>query len=367
MRLIGLPILSDDETDRKRGLTVDNSTDNTCIPKGDRPKVFLVDDDKDLVFVLRAHLVSAGYNVATAYDAESALSQITADPPDVLIVDYTLPGMNGIEAIRCVKKNRATTDIAVIMITARSETDQVVMALEAGAQEYVVKPFEVAELLARIRTVYRLRQTKRALNDLNEKLVNQIEERTSRLRTLYHFTRALNEADTREEILDLTINAVKEVTGSQRISILVAEPDGQHLVCARAAGIDQKVVQSIRIPVREGIAGRVFTSGKTYVASACQEHGDSASQYESDCFVSTPLIATSLMTREEKLGVLSITDKVGGGAFACLDTASQVNAPTSRGNDLPYRFLHRGGRVTPFWNALSQCCAIKTSGKCWAM
>ncbi len=282
----------------------------------ERAKILLVDDDQELIFVLRAHLIAAGYSVEDVQDAETALEVVPEFRPDVIVMDVGLPGMNGIEATRRIKSAPHTSDVAVIMLTARSDTDHVVMALEAGAQEYVVKPFEIAELLARIRTVHRLCETRRALDALNGQLTNQVEERTSRLRILYNFTRSLNGASTREQILDLIIDGVQQVTGSQRVSILLKESDNRHLVCARAAGIDAEVAQRIRVSTTEGIAGMVFMTGKTYVASAYDLVADSADRYESDAFVSTPLIATSLMTSEEKLGVLSITDKAGGGQFA---------------------------------------------------
>ncbi len=280
-----------------------------------RARILLVDDDPKLTFVLRAHLTAAGYVAEEASDAESALAALPDFQPDVVVMDVGLPGMNGIEATQRIKENADTADVAVIMLTARTDTDHVVLALEAGAHEYIVKPFEIAELLARIRTVHRLRQTRLELDNVNDQLTTQVEERTGRLRTLYHFTRSLNEAGTRNEIMDLVIDAVRQVTGSQRVSILLKDTTRDELRCARAVGIDSDVVRRIRVPTGEGIAGQVFLTGKTYVASTIECEGDSGGPYVSDSFVSTPLIATSLMTSEENLGVLSITDKAGGGRF----------------------------------------------------
>jgi response regulator RpfG family c-di-GMP phosphodiesterase len=132
---------------------------------------------------------------------------------------------------------------------------------------------------------------------------------------LYQFTRMLNLARTRDEILDLTIRTVQEVTGSQRVSILLKEEGGHFLRCARAAGMDESLVPRIRVSTKEGIAGQVFSTGRTFVATASSRH-DGVGHYESDTFVSTPLVATSLMTREETLGVLSITDKPSGEVFS---------------------------------------------------
>ncbi len=284
-----------------------------------RPKVLIVDDDKELTFVLRAHLVSADYSVEVAYDGESALEHAAVFQPDVVVMDLSLPGISGIEATRRIQEIPGLSDVAIIMITGRSDSDHVVMALEAGALEYVVKPFEIVELLARIRTVHRLQEARKELDRLNTELSSQVEDRTGRLRTLYNFTRSLNEARDRDEILDLTIKAVGEVTGSRRISILLKTDDGRHLRCARAAGIDEDVIRRIQVPANSGIAGTVFTTGKTYIANALHDGGSASGRrkesYESDTFVSTPLIATSLMTSDETLGVLSITDKAGDTNF----------------------------------------------------
>lgn len=282
----------------------------------ERAKILLIDDDQNLTFILRAHLSAAGYTVDEAQDAEAGIQRAATFNPDLIVMDIGLPGVDGIEATRRIKSRPETADIPIIILTCRNDSDHVVMALEAGAQEYVVKPFDVGELLARIRTVNHLRTTRRELDELNNRLVQEIDKRTSRLRILYHFTRALNGVSSRNEILDLIIKAVQEVTGSRRVSILLKDPDRDRLVCARAAGIEPHIAKNIHVGTSEGIAGKVFSTGKTYVASTFSGPEDPERSYGSDSFVSTPLIATSLMTRDEKLGVLSITDKSGGGQFA---------------------------------------------------
>lgn len=271
-------------------------------------RVLLVDDDQKLTFVLRAHLRRAGYDALICHTAEDALSTIGDFKPDVVVMDHTLPGMDGIEAIRLIMSNPDTSDVAIIMVTAKSDSDNVVLALELGAQEYVVKPFEISELLARIRGAHRLRETQLQLHRLNGKLSQTVDLRTRRLRSLYNYTRGLNEAGSTDEILSLIVDAVKKVTGCKRVSILLKEGDGESLSCAKSDGISEDIAAGIRVAAGEGIAGKVFQSGRTYIAST-MSGSDADERYESDTFVSTPLIATSLMTHQEKLGVLSITDK----------------------------------------------------------
>ncbi len=302
--------------------------------------VLIVDDDPRLMFILRAHLAAAGYAVSEASNAESGIAAAKSGKPDLIVMDVGLPGINGIEATRRLKSDPTTEKIPIIMLTGRSDTDHVVMALDAGAQEYVVKPFDVAELLARIRTVHRLSKTRQELDRLNEHLVTEIDSRTSRLRTLYHFTRALNEAGTSNEILQLIVDAVKDVTGCQRISILLKDEDGGHLSCHCATGIDPQLAKKIRVGINDGIAGKVFTSGRTYVASTYDSPDRTSDRYDSDSFVSTPLIATSIMTPEERIGVLSITDKRGGKTFSS-DEVECIRSIADSGAIAIHNQMHR--------------------------
>lgn len=272
-----------------------------------------MDDEEKLRFILRAHLSAAGFEVHEAQNAEQAIAEVKSFRPDLIVMDVGLPGMDGIEGTRRLKADPETSAIPIIMLTARSASDHVVMALEAGAQEYVVKPFDVGELMARIRTVLRLARTRTELDALNNRLATEVEQRTARLRTLYNFTRALNEADSIDAILGLIIEAVTKVTGCQRASILLKDDEGEHLICRRATGIEAAVAGRIRVHANDGIAGKVFTTGKTYVAKVCSGVDDRG--YDGESFISTPLIATSLTASEERLGVLSITDRNGGQTF----------------------------------------------------
>lgn len=307
-------------------------------------RVLLVDDDEKLTFILCAHLKRAGFEPLACGSAEEALAQIGEFKPDVVVMDHTLPGMDGIEAIRLIMSNPDTSDLAIIMLTARSDTENVVLALEVGAQEYVVKPFEVSELLARIQSAHRLREAQLQLHKLNGKLSQTVEHRTRRLRVLYNFTRDLNEAATQDAILDLVVDTVKKVTGCKRVSILLKNNDGQSLACAKAIGIPEDVASTISVGSGEGIAGKVFESGRTYIASTVSDACDER-RYNSDSFISTPLIAASLMTQQERLGVLSITDKGDQNPFTpdeieCIRSIADSGA-IALNNQIHYERLQR--------------------------
>jgi DNA-binding response OmpR family regulator len=115
-------------------------------------RVLLVEDDDRIRTVLRLGLEDEGYDVAEAVSAEAALLALTADRPDFLVVDLGLGGMDGFSLIRTVRR---TADLPVIIVSARTDTHDIVAGLEAGADDCVTKPFQVKEINARLRALRR--------------------------------------------------------------------------------------------------------------------------------------------------------------------------------------------------------------------
>ena len=118
------------------------------------PRVLVVEDDRDIADVLRRSLDLDGYEVRLAGDGESALTQADVFEPDAVILDLGLPKLDGVEVCR---RLRAEGDVPILMLTARAETEDRVTGLDSGADDYLVKPFERQELLARIRALLRRR------------------------------------------------------------------------------------------------------------------------------------------------------------------------------------------------------------------
>jgi len=279
--------------------------------------VLLVDDDKKLTFILAAHLRTNGYEVLEADNGRDGLELARRHQPDVIVMDVSMPVMDGLEATRLLKNEPSTENIPVIMLTGKSRTQDVVVGLEAGASEYVRKPFDVSELLARIRTMMRLGNTRRALDEANDKLTHQVASKTRQLELLYNYAQALNRITEEKAVHQLVVDTVRQLTGSGRISLMLKNNDGTHLRCVRAVGIDPEIVGRIRVKAMDGIAGQVFTSGKTFVARAYGDNAEEESRkrYVTDTFLSTPLISTSLAAHEETLGVLNVTEREDGQQF----------------------------------------------------
>lgn len=120
-----------------------------------KPHILVVEDEPPLVEVLRYNLENEGYRVSVAIDGTEALTQIQAELPDLVILDWMLPQLSGIEVCRQIRTDPDSKDTPVIMLTARGEEADRVKGLVSGADDYVVKPFSPTELLARVRAVLR--------------------------------------------------------------------------------------------------------------------------------------------------------------------------------------------------------------------
>jgi two-component system alkaline phosphatase synthesis response regulator PhoP len=116
------------------------------------PTVLMVEDEVELVRVLRDYLERAGFRVQTASTGPEAVSQFQHSMPDIVLLDLNLPGMDGLDVARAMRR---TTSVPIIMVTARVDEADRLVGLELGADDYVVKPFSPRELVARIRAVLR--------------------------------------------------------------------------------------------------------------------------------------------------------------------------------------------------------------------
>ncbi|OGS07267.1 MAG: DNA-binding response regulator [Elusimicrobia bacterium RIFOXYA12_FULL_51_18] len=118
-------------------------------------KILIIEDEKDIARMIDYNLKKEGYSTVLTHDGPAGVAAAARERPDLVILDLMLPGLDGLEVCRRLKKDDKTSGIAIIMLTAKSgETDRVV-GLEMGADDYVAKPFSVRELLARVKAVLR--------------------------------------------------------------------------------------------------------------------------------------------------------------------------------------------------------------------
>ncbi len=180
-----------------------------------KPLILVVEDETALLTLLRYNLERGGYRVVEAKDGEEALILAAENPPDLVILDWMLPLMSGLEVCRQMRRRATTRDVPIIILTARGEEADKVRGLDSGADDYVTKPFSPQELIARIRAV--MRRARPALNeellscgDLNMDLAAHKVRRAARdvhlgpteFRLLRHFMEHPGRVFSREQLLD---------------------------------------------------------------------------------------------------------------------------------------------------------------------
>lgn len=117
--------------------------------------ILVVDDEEDIRKLVKYNLDKEGYNIVTADTGEAALQAIEHDQPDLVILDLMLPGVDGLEVCKRIKKNSHSEQIPIIMLTAKGEEGDIVTGLEVGADDYITKPFSPKVMVARVRTLFR--------------------------------------------------------------------------------------------------------------------------------------------------------------------------------------------------------------------
>ncbi len=178
-------------------------------------RVLIVEDDPSLTTLLDYNLRAEGYDITSCADGSEAALTIAEDAPDLVLLDWMLPGLSGIELCRRLRASKATRHLPVIMLTARGEEGDRVRGLEVGADDYIVKPFSVPELLARVRAMLRRSSPQRVADTLEagdirlDRLAHMV-SRSGRdihlgpteYRLLEHFMQSPGRVLTRSQLLD---------------------------------------------------------------------------------------------------------------------------------------------------------------------
>ncbi len=143
------------------------------------PKILVVDDDKIIVTLIEKALQPTGYQITKAYDGEEALRKVYEESPDAVILDVTMPGIDGLEVCRRIKQDEQTRVIPVVMLTSKDYIEDKISGFEHGAEDYITKPFNAQELAARMKGIvesnrYRKKRAEEEQLDALEKLVQSI-------------------------------------------------------------------------------------------------------------------------------------------------------------------------------------------------
>ena len=178
-------------------------------------KILVVDDDKNICELLRLYIDKEGYQTVVTYDGKQALKLFEEEAPCLIVLDVMMPELDGWQVCREIRKS---SDVPIIMLTAKGETFDKVLGLELGADDYVVKPFESKEIVARIKAVLRRTGTRAQASDVKEVRYDKLVVNLTRyelkvdgkivdtppkeLELLYHLASNPNRVYTRDQLLD---------------------------------------------------------------------------------------------------------------------------------------------------------------------
>jgi adenylate cyclase len=168
--------------------------------------ILVVDDSLENLQILRIRLEAQGYRVGTAPDGEAALAYAAAEPPDLILLDVMMPRLSGLDVLRHLKADERLRYVPVVLLTARAETRDLVEGLDAGADEYLTKPYEHAALMARVRSMLRLKaltdtvraqsrelaEQRAALAEANRDLESQVAVKAAELQRIGRLRRFLS-------------------------------------------------------------------------------------------------------------------------------------------------------------------------------
>jgi diguanylate cyclase (GGDEF)-like protein len=177
-------------------------------------KVLIADDSLTIRAVVRADLENEGYQISEAHDGVTTVRQCEEDPPDVVLLDVEMPGLDGYQVLAKLKGTPGLKDIPIVFLTSRSDMDDVVAALRGGAHDYLKKPFQTPELLARVASALHVKRLQDELRLRNVELDRQ--SRTDPLTGLY------NRRHLDEQLVRVHSDAVRH---DERLSLLLLDVD----------------------------------------------------------------------------------------------------------------------------------------------
>lgn len=288
--------------------------------------ILIVDDDKGARETLVEMLEMNGYRCLATEDGAQAIARAKSDEVDLVMTDMHMPGLSGLDLIGEIRK--IDDSIPVILITGYPSVDTAVEAMKRGAVEFLSKPFDiklVTHIAAKALQERRLRQENRRLQaDVNnaaviEMLNRELNSKLEELTCLYSISESMNRFMDTDTIFDRIVSVASEVSGAQRISLMMLDRGRKCLTIRSSLGLPDEVVGNAKVRVGEGIAGKVAqdclpTRVVSQLGTGSEPAPDQSGHGASSSWLSMPLVIG-----HQTFGVLNLTDKVGQADFSAHD------------------------------------------------
>ncbi|OVE78202.1 hypothetical protein BVX99_00400 [bacterium F16] len=212
-------------------------------------RILVVDDIPDNVTMLTAHLSSKGYNTLKAYNGIQALRLAVGQLPDLIMLDVNMPQLSGLDICAQLKQRPETKMIPIILVTAHSDAEDIVRGFEVGADDYLIKPYNYLEMLARVRSMLRIRESQqqlmeanRKLDELNQNLEAQVKEQVTELERVNRLRRFFS-----PQIVNTIVSEESdEVLKEHRREITVVFLDLRRFTPFAEQNSPQVVIQAVR-------------------------------------------------------------------------------------------------------------------------
>lgn len=285
-----------------------------------KEKILVVDDCRTATSNVGGLLSSQGYAVDIALNGKECLEKIAQNTYDLLLIDYHMPGMNGLQVTEEIKKRGY--DIPVIILTGKGSEEIAVRAMKLGAQDYIVKSVGyLAWLLEVVHRNLKLFEIKKEKKILEEKLAQrnkELENRIYQLRALNEISKEIHENLNLNTTLSIIITKITGLLACARVTIMLCDQDNEYLTIKAAKGFPIEELDKVKIKIGEGISGSVAASGEVLFIPNIEED-PRFQKRNSEQYFTKSLISVPLRIRDKIIGVINVNNKRNNESFTIDD------------------------------------------------
>jgi GAF domain-containing protein/FixJ family two-component response regulator len=275
-------------------------------------KILIIDDSTKIRSFLSEMLGPLGYAVSTASDGKRGLEKALAERPDLILLDFHLPRLSGIEVLEALQKEKY--EVPVILMTAHGSESVAVQAFRLGVRDYLTKPFEteqILEVIEKALTESRLRRERDQLMRRLEQINQQLGQRVKELNILYGVGKSVTSLLDLEKVLNRIVEAAVFVTGAEEGSLLLVDKDTGELYLRAARNLGEKFARGFRLKVEHSIAGQVVKTGQPILQST----QDKETLKVKTGYLVRSLVNVPLKAKEKVIGVLAVNNKTSSKPF----------------------------------------------------
>jgi two-component system NtrC family sensor kinase len=292
--------------DRSSGRTGLTQTAVTEQPR-EEVTVLIVDDDPEMVALIREALGFGGSTTLEAGSGVQAMEVLRREeaagrPVDVLLLDIMMPGMDGYEVIARVKEDPTLASTSIVLTTALSSINDKTLGLGMGADDYLTKPFDPRELLARVEVIMRMRRTEQALRQRNRELA-----------ALNVISRTVTSSLDLDDVLGATMQGIGEILRVEAGTLALVEEETGEVVFRKTLSPEQGWITGRTFKPGEGIVGHVVATGQPYLANDVSGDPRFLPRVDGGAgFVAQAILCAPLVVRDQVVGAIELANKLDG-------------------------------------------------------